>query len=131
MYKPNPYAKIKENAINTATPEELTLMLYEGALKFASRALLAIEDQDYMTANTFLQKTKAIIREFQFTLNRNYEIAEQLHEAYEYIHGRLHIANMNKDAEVLQEAINHIRLLKDTWKQAMLIARSGKQPESL
>ena len=56
MYN-NPYAKIKENAVNTATPEELTLMLYNGAVKFANQAIIAIEKKDYYSANKAIQKT--------------------------------------------------------------------------
>lgn len=126
MYKSNPYAKLKENVINTATQEDLTLMLYDGALKFANKAVISIEKKDYMDANNFIQRTKDIIREFQITLDMKYEISEQLNEAYEYIHYRLTQANMKKDLDMLNEAIGHIRLLRDTWKEAMKIARSSK-----
>lgn len=126
MYKPNPYAKIKENAINTATPEELTLMLYDGALKFANKAVIAIEKKNYTEANNFIQRTKDIIRELQLTLNMKYEISNQLRDAYEYMHYRLTQANIKKDLDMLNEVIEHIRLFRDTWKEAIKIARVGK-----
>ena len=125
MYN-NPYAKIKENSINTATPEELTLMLYNGAIKFANQAIIAIEKKDYMQANTFIQKTKDIIREFQITLDMKYEISEELNTAYEYMHKRLTEANMKKDIEILNENLEYLRLFRDTWKEAMKIARASK-----
>lgn len=125
MYN-NPYAKIKENSINTATPEELTLMLYNGAIKFLNQAAIAIEKKDYMQANTFIQKTKDIIREFQITLDMKYEISEELNTAYDYMHRRLAEANMKKDLEILNEVLEYLRLFRDTWKEAMKIARASK-----
>lgn len=126
MYQNNPYAKVKENAINTATPEELTLMLYNGAVKFANQAIMAIEKKDYQGANKFIQRTKDIIREFQVTLNMDYEISKQLYDSYEYIYIRLTDANMKKDIEIMKEVIDYLKLFRDTWKEAMRIARSSK-----
>ena len=126
MYKANPYAKIKENAINTATPEELTLMLYDGALKFANKAMISLEKSDYMEVSNYINRTKNIIRELQMTLNMKYEISNQLKEAYEYIIFRLTEANIKKDADMLNEAIEHIRLFRDTWKQVIKISRTEK-----
>ena len=73
----NPYDKYRLNAINTATPEELTLMLYNGALKFCNQAMVAFEQEDYIKANKLIQRVEDIIREFQITLNRKYQISEQ------------------------------------------------------
>ncbi|WP_331678006.1 flagellar export chaperone FliS [uncultured Tyzzerella sp.] len=122
----NPYAKIKENSINTATPEELTLMLYNGAVKFANQAVIAIEKKDYEIANNSIQKVKNIIREFQVTLNMDYDISHELYAAYDYIYRRLTEANMKKDIEILNEVLEHLRSFRDTWKEAMKIARASK-----
>ena len=122
----NPYAKIKENSINTATPEELTLMLYNGAVKFANQAVIAIEKKDYEIANNSIQKVKNIIREFQVTLNMDYDISHELYTAYDYIYRRLTEANMKKDIEILNEVLEHLRSFRDTWKEAMKIARASK-----
>ena len=126
MYKNNPYAKIKENAINTSTPEELTLMLYDGAVRFANQAIIAIEKKDYMGANNAIQKTKNIIREFQLTLNMKYDISNELYAAYDYMHRRLTEANMKKDIEILNEILEYLKLFRDTWKEAMRIARASR-----
>ena len=125
MYN-NPYAKIKENAVNTATPEELTLMLYNGAVKFANQAIIAIEKKDYYSANKAIQKTKDIIREFQLTLNMDYDISHQLYASYDYMHRRLTEANMKKDIEIMNEILEYLRLFRDTWKEAMKLARASK-----
>lgn len=122
----NPYAKYKSNAINTASKEELTLMLYNGALKFANQASIAIEKKDYMKANELIQRVKAIIRELQISLNKDYEIAQQLDLMYDYIFRLLTKANVRKDINVLDEATSLIRELRDTWKEAMKLARASK-----
>lgn len=126
MYKNNPYAKIKENSINTATPEELTLMLYNGAVKFTNQALIALEKNDYSSANKFIQKTKDIVREFQLTLNMDYDISHQLYASYDYMYRRLTEANIKKDAEILNEVLEYLRLFRDTWKETIKIARMSK-----
>jgi flagellar protein FliS len=68
---PNPYDKYLENKIATAAPEELTLMLYEGALKFCNQAITALEAQDLEKGGALIIRVENIIREFQLTLDRN------------------------------------------------------------
>ncbi len=119
----NPYAKYKTNSINTATPEELTLMLYNGALKFCNQAMAALEDKDYIKANQLIQRVQDIIREFQITLKPEYEISQQLDALYDYIYRRLVSANIRKDISMLTEATDLIRNMRDTWKEAMKLAK--------
>ena len=119
----NPYDAYKTNAVFTASKEELTLMLYDGALKFCNQAQAALERKDYEKANEFMQKAQNIIKEFQATLNHKYEISAQLHAVYEYLYLRLLEANIKKNSEALIEVRDHIRTLRDTWKEAMKIAR--------
>ena len=119
----NPYDRYKNNAINTATKEELTLMLYDGAVKFCNQALIHIENKDHPKANETIIKVQNIVREFQITLNRNHDVANQLDSLYDYIHRRLVEANVNKDKEILTEARDHLRELRDTWKEAMKLAK--------
>jgi len=121
----NPYDKYRINAVNTATPEELTLMLYNGALKFCNQAMAAFEEKDYIKANRLVQRVEDIIREFQITLNRKYEISEQLDMMYDYIYRCLVKANINKSTELLEEAMGLIRTMRDTWKEAMKLAKQS------
>ncbi len=122
----NPYSKYTTNAINSATPEELTLMLYNGALKFCNQAMAAYEASDYMKFNKLIQRVEDIIREFQITLNRKYEISEQLDTMYNYIYETLVRSNINKDPKLLEEATGLIRTMRDTWKEAMKLAKQGQ-----
>ena len=119
----NPYSKIEDNAIFTASKEELTLMLYEGALKFINQAIDATENNDIAKANGLIIRVEDIIREFQITLDFQYEISNQLNSLYDYMHRRLIEANMNKDIEIMKEIRDMLREFRDMWKEAMSTAR--------
>jgi len=107
------------NKILTASPAELTLMLYEGAIKFCNIALIGIEQNDYEKVNVNIKKAEAIIEEFQATLNHKYQVAEDFDKLYRYIYGLLVDANMKKDKELLERALTEIRGMRDTWKEVM------------
>ncbi|MBP5199356.1 MAG: flagellar export chaperone FliS [Schwartzia sp.] len=116
----------KRQQVLTATPEALTLMLYNGALRFMTEGREAIEKKDYEEANNSLQKAQNIITEFRVTLNMEYEIAHQLLPLYNYVYDRLVEANMKSDIKQLDEAKNIITELRDAWAQAMKKARAEK-----
>ena len=107
------------NKITTASPAELTLMLYEGAVKFCNIALMGMEKSDYETANTNIQKARAIIVELNSTLDHKYPVAKDFERLYDYIFALLVEANMSKDPEMLTRALDEIRDLRDIWKQIM------------
>ena len=121
----NPYDRYRNNAINTATKEELTLMLYDGAVKFCNQALVFVENKDYPKANESIIKVQNIVREFQITLDKNHDIAVQLDNLYDYIHRRLVEANLKKDKDILTEVRDHLRELRDTWREAMKLAKQS------
>lgn len=112
--------------VETASPAELTLMLYEGAIKFCNIAMGAIEKKDYEKANINIQKARNIIIELQTTLDHKYKVAEEFDVIYDYIFHKLVQANMKKDPEILEEALSQIRDLRDAWKEIMHLA---KQPQ--
>ena len=116
----------KRQQVLTATPEALTLMLYNGALRFMTEGREAIEKKDYEEANNSLQKAQNIITEFRVTLNMEYEIAHQLLPLYNYVYDRLVEANMKSDVTQLDEAKAIITELRDAWAQAMKKARAEK-----
>ncbi len=113
----------KNNSIQTASPAELTLMLYDGAIKFCNIALGAIENNDIQKANTNIIKAEKIITEFRATLDFKYPVAKDFELVYDYIYRRLIEANIHKDAEVLTEALKYIREMRDTWKEVMRLNR--------
>ena len=124
----NPYDTYKNNSVFTATKEELTLMLYDGALKFSNQAMVALEKKDFEKANEMIIKVQNIIQEFQITLDKKYDISKQLATLYDYLFRRLLEANMKKDTEILNEVRDHIRTLRDTWKEAMKMSRMTGTP---
>lgn len=109
--------------VETATPAELTLMLYEGAIKFCNIAMGAIEKKDYEKANTNIQKARRIIVELQTTLDHKYPVAEDFDHIYDYIFNKLVQANVKKDPEILEEALVELRDLRDAWKEIMRTAK--------
>lgn len=107
------------NRVNTASPAELTLMLYDGAVKFCNIAIGALENGDKEKANTNLIKAQKIIVEFRSTLDFKYPVAQQFDIVYDYIYRRLVEANINKDKDIAEEALKYIREMRDTWKEVM------------
>ena len=120
---PNPYAQYEKNKIMTASPAELTLMLYEGAIKFCNIAIKAIEQKDNDKAHANIMKTQRILEEFRNTLDRKYPVWEDFDRVYVYLLQRLFEANVAKDTEILEEVNTHLRSMRDTWKEVMKVAR--------
>lgn len=119
----NAYSQYANNKILTASPAELTLMLYEGAIKFCNIAIMAIENKDIQKAHNNIMRVQRIIEEFQITLDFKYPIANDFNNVYNYLMDRLREANMKKDKEILEEVNNHIRTMRDTWKEVMRLAK--------
>ena len=115
----NPYEQYQRNKVLTATPAEVTLMLYEGAIKFCNIAIMAIENNEMEKAHNNIMKTQRIIEEVRNTLDRQYEVAEDFDRIYVYVLRRLFEANVRKDKEILEEVNGHLRSLRDTWKEVM------------
>ncbi len=105
--------------ILTASPAELTLLLYDGAIKFCNLAIVAIEKKDIPAAHTNIVKVEKIIEEFRSTLNRDYPVAEDFDRVYCYLLRRLQDANVKKDIDIINEILEHLRSMRDTWKQVM------------
>jgi len=127
----NAYNQYKENSIFTASPEELTLMLYNGLVKFIMRGIDSIEKKNIQEANTNIIKAQNIVSEFMNTLDMNYEISSSLNSIYDYMLSRLIDANVAKDKDILEEVLGFAKVLRDTWEQAMKISKKqGKKLET-
>ncbi len=109
------------NSVNTASPAKLTLMLYEGAIKFCNIAKEAMDEGNIEKTNINIQKAEKIIVELRVTLDMKYPVAKEFDGVYDYIYRRLVEANMQKDKEILEEALKHIKTMRDTWKEVMRI----------
>ncbi|WP_274654178.1 flagellar export chaperone FliS [Paenibacillus humicola] len=117
----------KQNQVDTAPPEELTLMLYNGAVTFIKRARQAILKQDFNQAHHYNTRVQDIVDELIITLDRKYPIAGQLIPLYDYLKRRLIEANISKSDAILEEVEGFFTEFRETWKQAILLARSSKQ----
>lgn len=120
----NAYAQYNNNKVLTASPAELTLLLYEGAIKFCNIAMMGIEEKNIQKAHDNIKKAQAIIEELQATLNHSYKVAGDFDNVYRYIYDLLVQANMHKDKEILERALTEIRGMRDTWKEVMKKGKS-------
>ena len=124
MALPAAYAQYSNNKILTASPQELTLMLYDGAIKFCNIAISAVEVKDVPKAHTNIVKVEKIIDYLRQTLDMKYPVAQDFENIYTYLSRRLVEANMHKDKEILEEVNTHLHSVRDTWKEAMTIAKT-------
>lgn len=123
MALPNAYAQYNNSKILTARPAELTLMLYDGAIKFCNIAEQSIEQKDIQKAHTNIVKAQKIVDYLRQTLDMKYPVAKDFDNIYVYLEKRLIQANLKKDKEILQECLEHLRSVRDTWKEVMRINR--------
>lgn len=119
------YAEYNRNKVLTASPAELTLLLYEGAIKFCNIAIIGLEQNDMEKTHNNIVKVENIIEEFQATLNHKYSVAEDFDKIYKYIYNLLVEVNIKKDKELLEQALNELRGMRDTWKEVMAKAKQG------
>lgn len=119
------YAEYNRNKVLTASPAELTLLLYEGTIKFCNIAIIGLEQNDMEKVHNNIIKVENIIEEFQATLNHKYPVAEDFDKIYKYIYNLLVEANIKKDKELLEQALTELRGMRDTWKEVMVKAKQG------
>lgn len=110
--------KYRDYSVQTASPAQLLIMLYDGAIRFCRAGIAAIQENDYETANTNLCKVQDIINEFIITLDKQSPVAGQLLPLYEYWNQRLIEANVKKDTAPAEEVLEYLVEMKETWIQA-------------
>lgn len=127
----NPYAKYQENTVFTASPEELTLMLYNGLVKFIMKAQQAIDKNDIEQTNNDIIRAQDIVTELRSSLDHKYEISKQLDSLYEFIYTWLVNANLKKDNKKLEEVLVIVKDMRDTWAEAIRIAKQPKKVQNM
>jgi flagellar protein FliS len=113
------YAQYQNNKVMTASGPELTLMLYDGAIKFLNVADYAIEKSDVGKAHENIMKTERIIEYLRNTLDMKYSVAQDFENMYSYIYRRLVEANLSKDREIIAEVNKHLHSIRDNWVEVM------------
>jgi flagellar protein FliS len=113
----NPYAQYQQAQVDTASPERLLLMLYEGAIRFLNAGRKGILERKYEMAHQNIVKAQDIITEFMATLNMKDggEFAQNLFDLYEYLNNRLTLANTQKDAAIVEEVLGFVKELHEAW----------------
>lgn len=124
MALPKGYEQYSTNKVMMASPAELTLMLYDGAIKFCNIAIMGVEQRDIEKSHNNIVKVERIIQYLRETLNMKYPVAQNFEDIYVYLEKRLIEANIKKDKEILEEVCEHLRSVRDTWKEVM---RSNKE----
>lgn len=114
------YKKQQQSKILMAKPEELTAMLYDGAIKFCNVAIIAIEKKDFEKAHENIVKVQKIIEYLINTLNTDYEVSKDFMNIYVYLLDVLVKANIKKDIETLNIAIKELKDLKNIWEQIIV-----------
>ncbi|WP_346353484.1 flagellar export chaperone FliS [Azotosporobacter soli] len=120
----------KNQQIMTASPEELTLMLYNGAIRFVSESMAALEQKDLEKAHNTNMRAQDIVREFMNTLNMDYEVSKGYFQLYDYIEFSLIQGNLKNDRALLAEAKDMLQELRNTWVEAMKLSRQQKAASS-
>jgi len=121
----NPYQTYQQNSVLTASPQELTLMLYNGSLKFMKMAERAMAEKKFEEKNTNIIKAQNIVQELRITLDLDIEMSAALAQMYEYMYTRLMDANMKNDITALEEVETLMADMRNTWKQAMVLAKNN------
>jgi flagellar protein FliS len=122
----NAYQRYKDAQYSTASPEQLLLMLYEGAIKYARQAQEEMREKNIEGANNKLKKTGDIISELMVSLDMEQggEIARNLYNLYDYMSRRLIQANIRKDPGLVDEVITLLTSLKESWEEVIGRVRS-------
>ena len=119
------YQKYQQNSVLTASPQELTLMLYNGAIKYCNQGIEAIEEGKIENAHQYITRAQDVILELKCTLDNKYPVSRNFEEMYDYILTLLVEANMHKNEEKLKEAKEFFSEFRDLWKEAMKISKSS------
>lgn len=134
MKPKNPWQSYRQVATRTASPGQLVLMLYEGAIRFLERAQAGFDLEDPVEFNTTINnnilRAQDIIRELDFSLNvdQGGELAQQLRRLYDYFDRVLLEANLRKDSKGISEVIRRITELRDAW--ATMLAQQGQATDT-
>ncbi len=122
----NPAAAYGANKVNTASPAELTLMLYDGAIKFWNIAMAAALNGDIEKTDVNIKKARRIIVELKTTLDHKYSVAEDFDFIYDYIFDLMIASSMSKTQEDMEKVSVELHRIRDTWKQVMKLAKDPR-----
>ncbi len=127
----NPYLKTyQRNEVETASPEKILILLYDGAIQFLNKAKIAMQNNNVLEIHNNIIGCEEIIEEFINTVDeeKGGDFAIRIKALYQYFYNTLVMANIKKDESKIDEVLKHLIELRATWKQAIAIANSQKTP---
>ena len=130
----NQYVKQYQKAsIETASREQILIMLYDGAIQFLNKAKVAMEAKDFEAIHNNLIGAQNILQEFINSMDREVapQLAENLISLYEYFIRRLVHANMKRQIEPIDEVLKYLKSLKATWEQAIILAQKEQAQQAM
>ncbi|TEB15534.1 Flagellar protein FliS [Pelotomaculum sp. FP] len=119
----NPYQQYQQNAVKSAGRGELTLMLYNGAIKFIKLGMKLAGEKNIQGAHNAIVRAQEIITHLNETLNMDYELSAGLASLYEYINRRLVEGNLKKDQDILGEALGLVEDLRNAWAGSLKLSK--------
>jgi flagellar protein FliS len=137
MPRKNPWESYRDTAVRTASPGQLVLMLFEGAIRFAEQSLEGFGQKDPVlrnqTIHNNLKRAQAIVRELNGSLNMQEggEVSASLRRLYEYLDHRLQEGNVRKQREPIDEVIASLRVLRDGWAEMLHQPRGNPDADSV
>jgi len=119
----NAYNQYQENQVMSASPEQILLMLYDGAVRFCRQAISGIEEKDLAKFHRGIRNSMAIIAEFSNSLDHSIggRIADDLEALYDFMIRELLLANLHKDIEKIEVVEGLLKDLRGTWNEAIEI----------
>jgi flagellar protein FliS len=126
----NPWQSYRQVSTLTASPAQVVLMLYDGAIRFVELSISGFTKEDPIesveTINNNIQKAQAIINELNVSLNMREggEFADRMRALYNYMDDRLQQSNLRKTETGLREVIKHLTVIRDAWSQ--MLREGGK-----
>ena len=126
----NPYLKTyQRNEVETASPEKILILLYDGAIQFLNKAKIAMQNNNVPEIHNIIG-CEEIIEEFINTVDeeKGGDFAIRIKALYQYFYNTLVMANIKKDESKIDEVLKHLIELRATWKQAIAIVNSQKTP---
>lgn len=127
------YQQYQQRNIETASPEEVLILLYDGLIRFLNRSRRAMETKDVAKAHEQLIRAQHIVLELMTSLDMKADaaMAKPLYALYEYLHHTLIQANVKQDISLVEEVLRHVRDLKATWEEAIKQVRQERVAEGL
>ncbi len=125
----NPYMnQYQNNQVTTASPEQILIMLYDGAIRFVNLAIQGIQERNVEKRNLHIKKAVSIVSEFRATLDHEVggEMASNLDALYDFMIREMTRASIKNDTSILQPVLNILSELREAWVEAAVIVRKEK-----